>query len=150
VLRKTRCASIERAPLTPQTLALIPLYGQIKPTDESLAVTLPDGPALTSSTEDEAGEFDFAATLVVLSEAKQADLSARFRREADAYYVEAKRSMVSSIEAIPRWVYVIVAVLGWNEFVAVLRSPDYFTMLLLLGGAAYVIFRASFAIVFHD
>ena len=88
--------------------------------------------------------------LVVLSEAKQADLSARFRREADAYYVEAKRSMVSSIEAIPRWVYVIVAVLGWNEFVAVLRSPVYFTMLLLLGGAAYVIFRASFAIVFHD
>ena len=108
-------------------------------------MTLPDGPALTSATDDEAGEFDFAATLVVLSEAKQADLSARFRREADAYYVEAKRSMVSSIEAIPRWVYVIVAVLGWNEFVAVLRSPVYFTMLLLLGGAAYVVFRASLA-----
>jgi hypothetical protein len=35
--------------------------------------------------------------LVVFSETKKLDLENRFRRDADAYYVEAKRSVVSSV-----------------------------------------------------
>lgn len=121
-----------------QTLALISLYAIIKPSDPDLAVRLP------SETEDEldptAEEFDFDATLVVFSDSKQEELASRFRREADAYYVEAKRSLVSSISQIPVWIYAVMAFLGWNEFVAVLRSPLYFTTLALLAGISYVIF----------
>lgn len=77
-----------------------------------------------------AGEFDFDATLVILSETKIRDLSARFRKDVDAYYVEAKRSMVSSIAQIPTWMYGALLVLGWNEAMAVLFNPLYFALLL--------------------
>jgi hypothetical protein len=81
-------------------------------------------------------EFDFGSTLLVFSETKAQDLAARFRKDADAYYVEAKRSTVSSVAQIPLWMYGVVVVLGWNEAMAVLFNPIYFTLLLLsLAGA---------------
>lgn len=82
-----------------------------------------------SSTDD----FDFPATLIIFTEMKALDLVNRFRREADAYYVEAKRSTVSSIAQIPVWIYGVLVVLGWNEAMAVLFNPLYFaTMLVML------------------
>jgi hypothetical protein len=63
-------------------------------------------------------------------------LETRFKREADAAYVEAKRSMVSSVAQIPVWMYGALAVLGWNEAMAVLFNPLYFAMLLVLGASA--------------
>lgn len=62
---------------------------------------------------------------------KALDLTNRFRREADAFYVEAKRSMVSSIAQIPVWMYGVLVVLGWNEAMAVLFNPLYFATLLV-------------------
>lgn len=76
-------------------------------------------------------ESDFPWTLVVFRETKQWDLVAKFRREADAYYVEAKRSTVSSIAQIPMWMYGMLVVLGWNEAMAVLFNPLYFAALLV-------------------
>jgi ABC-type oligopeptide transport system substrate-binding subunit len=77
----------------------------------------------------------------VLSETRREELANRFRRESDAYYVEAKRSLVSSIAQIPYWMYGVLAVLGWNEFVAVLRSPVYFTLVLVALATTYVILQ---------
>jgi hypothetical protein len=125
--RLTRCY--------PQVLSLIPLYSTISPLDPANTFTLPSS---VDTSDLENPEFDFPATLVILTESKADDLSARFRREADAYYLEAKRSMVSSISQIPYWMYGVLAVLGWNEFIAVIRSPVYFSFLLLAGAAAYV------------
>jgi hypothetical protein len=118
-----------------ETLALIPLYARISPKDESLAFSLPD---TTPADTLEDADFDFQASLSVLSEAKQIELADRFRRESDAYYVEAKRSMVSSISQIPYWMYAVIAVLGWNEFITVIRNPLYFTVLLLAAAGAYI------------
>ncbi|KAM0748378.1 root hair defective 3 GTP-binding protein [Meredithblackwellia eburnea MCA 4105] len=116
-------------------LGLVPLYSVIKPNDPSNTFSLPSS---VDSSDLEHPEFDFPATLRILSDTKADELSARFRREADAYYLEAKRSIVSSISQIPYWMYGVLAVLGWNEFVAVLRSPVYFTFLLLAAAAAYI------------
>jgi hypothetical protein len=127
--------NVQRPLCVKQVLSLIPLYSQIAPTDPSNAFTLPS--SLDASDLD-SPEFDFPASLVLLSETKADDLSTRFRREADAYYLEAKRSMVSSISQIPMWMYAVLAALGWNEFIAIVRSPVYFTFLLLMCGAAYV------------
>lgn len=118
-----------------ETLALLPLFAKIKPREESLAFELPETPT-SASLEDP--DFDFEESLIVLSESKQVQLAERFRREADAYFLEAKRSMVSSISQIPVWMYGVIAVLGWNEFIAVLRNPLYFTLLLILGAAAFI------------
>lgn len=81
-------------------------------------------------------EFDFPATLIVFSETKSLDLTNRFRKDADAYYVEAKRSTVSSVAQIPYWMYGVLVVLGWNEAMVVLFNPLYFAMLLLLLASA--------------
>ena len=118
-----------------QTLELIPLYWKIKPLDPSLEFTLPSE---TSDPLTSTEEFDFPATLVVFSETKALDLTNRFRKDADAYYVEAKRSMVSSVAQIPYWMYGVLVVLGWNEAMVVLFNPLYFTMLLILLVSAYV------------
>lgn len=118
-----------------QTIELIPLYAKIKPQSLSLAYELPED-AIEASTDfdgaqgERGGEpFDFDASLVVLSETKVLDISARFRKDVDAYYVEAKRSMVSSIAQIPGWMYGVLVVLGWNEAMVVLFNPVYFAFM---------------------
>ncbi|BGP15999.1 hypothetical protein JCM10213_005451 [Rhodosporidiobolus nylandii] len=127
-----------------EVLALIPLYATIEPQDASNAFELPDSTDSPSTASIDAAaaaqdsDFTFSESLVLLSPSASQSLSTRFRREADAYYLEAKRSMVASRAQIPVWIYGVLAVLGWNEFIAVIRSPIYFTMLLLLGAAAYV------------
>ncbi|GAA5977656.1 hypothetical protein JCM11641_006892 [Rhodosporidiobolus odoratus] len=127
-----------------EVLNLIPLYATIAPQDPSNAFTLPDSSdSPSTATIDPAAaaqdsDFSFTDSLTLLSGSASASLSTRFKREADAYYLEAKRSMVASTAMIPYWIYGVLVVLGWNEFIAVIRSPIYFTMLLLLGAAAYV------------
>ncbi|CEH16881.1 protein sey1 [Ceraceosorus bombacis] len=124
-----------------ETLALIPVYARIEPSDPHLAVSIPstsEDPAHAAQVErGEDEEFDFPSSLVLFTETRKADVSARFRKEADAYYVEAKRSTVSSIAQVPVWMYGVMVALGWNEFLAVVRSPLYFTFLLLLIASAY-------------
>lgn len=118
-----------------ETVKLIPLYARIEPSDSSLAFSLPNETDLTAPD----GEFDFEASLTVFSETKQLDLTARFRKEADAYYVEAKRSTVASIAQIPIWMYGVLVVLGWNEAMTVLFNPMLFTFLLMAIAAAWIV-----------
>ena len=107
---------------------MIPIYSKIKPVDTSLEYSLPSEPSdLGGETE----EFDFDSTLTIFSETKALDISSRFRRDADAYYVEAKRSTVSGIAQIPYWMYVVLVVLGWNEAMAILFNPLYFATLIV-------------------
>ncbi|KDN35946.1 root hair defective 3 GTP-binding protein [Tilletiaria anomala UBC 951] len=130
-----------------ETLELIPIYARIEPKDESLLPSIPssaDDPEQAAAVaRGEEDEFNFGASLVVFSETRKADIGTRFRKEADAYYVEAKRSTVSSIAQVPYWIYGVMLLLGWNEIIAVIRSPMYFTFLLLCAGAAYVVWRLN-------
>lgn len=107
------------------TLELIELYAVITPNDPELEYTPPED-----------SEEANVPGLVVFSETKILELGARFRREADAHYVEAKRSTVASIAQIPYWMYGVLVVLGWNEAMMVLFNPLYFTMLLILAAGA--------------
>lgn len=130
-----------------ETLSLIPLYAKIAPQDPNNAVEIPstsDDPChQTTVSLGEEEDFDFPTTLTVFSESRKADIGTRFRKEADALYVEAKRSTVSSIAQIPVWMYGVMVVLGWNEFMAVISSPIYFTFLLVLIASAYVVWRLN-------
>ncbi|EFP74298.2 uncharacterized protein PGTG_00254 [Puccinia graminis f. sp. tritici CRL 75-36-700-3] len=74
---------------------------------------------------------------------KQTELSNRLKKESDAYYLEAKRSLVSSISQIPYWMYAVIAILGWNEFLAVLKSPVYFATILILAFGVWVTFKLN-------
>lgn len=94
--------------------------------------TLPSEATDSFNTED----FDFPSTLVVFTETKTMELTNKFRRDADAYYVEAKRSTVSSVAQIPYWMYGVLVVLGWNEAMTVLFNPMYFAFLLIAMASA--------------
>ena len=114
------------------TLALIPLYATMQP----------ETPPTVAGDED-TPSWDEARR--VLSERRCAELGRRFRRDADAAYVEAKRGTVSSMTQVPWWMYVVLIVLGWNEAMAVLHSPVYFTLLCMVLASAYVVWRMNLA-----
>ncbi|KAF9460714.1 RHD3/Sey1 [Collybia nuda] len=120
-----------------ETLELVPLYSKISPVDSALEYSLPSEATDSINTED----FDFPSTLVVFSETKTMELTNKFRRDADAYYVEAKRSTVSSVAQIPYWMYGVLVVLGWNEAMTVLFNPMYFAFLLIAMASAYAIIQ---------
>ncbi len=121
--------------VTSQTLELVPIYSKISPEDSTLEYTLPVD-ATTADPLSATEEYDFASSLVIFTETKSIDLTNKFRRDADAYYVEAKRSTVSSVAQIPYWMYGMLVVLGWNEAMAILFNPLYFTFLLFALTAA--------------
>lgn len=126
-----------------ETLTLLPLFAEIKPQDESLLPSLPE-PDSPSADNDEA-DFDPDTAYVLVKASRLANLESRFKREADAAYVEAKRSMVSSVSQIPLWIYGALVVLGWNEAMAVLFNPVYFAMLLVLAAGAYIVLQLGLA-----
>lgn len=121
-----------------KTLALLPLFATVSPTDRKLLPELPD-PSTSGTDNDPDADFapfDPSTAFILLSPTKLMTLESRFKRDADAAYVEAKRSMVSSVAQVPIWMYGALAVLGWNEAMAVLFNPLYFAMILILGASA--------------
>ena len=120
------------------------MYSKITPEDSSLEFTLPSE---SSDSLSETDEFDFDSTLIIFTETKSLELTNKFRKDADAYYVEAKRSTVSSVAQIPYWIYGVLVVLGWNEAMAILFNPVYFTFLLIVLAASLVFFYSR---IFHQ
>ena len=110
-----------------ETLSLVPLYAKIGPKEPGNKYILPADACNPGSSE----EYDFESSLVVFSETKVRDLQGKFGRDADAHYVEAERSMVMGIAQIPRWVYALLVVLGWNEALAILLNPILFTFAIV-------------------
>ena len=123
----------------------MPLYSKIMPADSTLEFTLPSESSDSLSGTD---EFDFDSTLIIFTETKSLELTNKFRKDADAYYVEAKRSTVSSVAQIPYWIYGVMVVLGWNEAMAVLFNPVYFTFLLIVLAASLVLFIPGSSVIF--
>jgi hypothetical protein len=118
-----------------ETLALVPLYSKITPENPENAYDLPDDLA------DEGDDFDFASSLVIFSETKAHDLQAKFSRDADVHYVEAERSTIAGFAQIPRWVYALLVILGWNEAMAILFNPIYFSLTIVALVTSYFILQ---------
>lgn len=78
-------------------------------------------------------DFDFDQSLKVLSETRQQEITTKFKRESDAFYLEAKRSVVATQAKVPYWVGVALIVLGWNEFITVITNPLYLMGLTMVG-----------------
>lgn len=56
----------------------------------------------------------------------------QIKKELDLVYLDVKRSIVTRSTQIPTWIYLLLIVLGWNEFLAILKSPLYLALLLIL------------------
>lgn len=72
----------------------------------------------------------------VVSSTDQEEVLRKFKRDTDAIFVASKGAIVQSRTQIPYYIYLIILVLGWNEFMAVIRNPFFFS-LILLGAAAF-------------
>lgn len=94
----------------------------------------------SDSENEEEGRRSFAE---ILSESEKTEVMSKFKREIDAKFVETKRSIIQHVTQIPYYIYLVILVLGWNEFMAVLRNPFFFTLLLVLGAALYVMYQTN-------
>ena len=112
-------------------LTLIPLFSKINLSDD-------EGFDIESDED-----FDFKHSLTILTEAKQIDITNRFKRESDAFYLEAKRSVVSTTAKIPSWLLVVLIALGWNEFMAILKSPIYLILFVFCITFGYIIYALN-------
>lgn len=121
------------------TLKLLPIFATARLPSGDLLV--PDVPLPDSDDVDEAdATSEFAQRI---PDGRVNDLAARFRQQAAAMFVDAKRSAASSATHVPFFIYVVIAVLGWNEFMAVLRNPLLILFVLLLAGGGYVTYTLN-------
>jgi hypothetical protein len=51
--------------------------------------------------------------------------------------------MVATMDKVPPWVIVMLAVLGWNEFITILSSPLYLFLTIVLGGGFYFLYMTQ-------
>ena len=68
----------------------------------------------------------------LLTTKQKAKISKRFKKDADAVYLDAKRSIAANRTSIPPFMYVLLLVLGWNEFMMILRNPILFVLSIIL------------------
>ncbi|PGH11292.1 protein SEY1 [Polytolypa hystricis UAMH7299] len=139
------------------TLTLIPLLSRFRLAETSAPPPLDRWVGHTPSSATPADEEDLAPIggldedddksleeeMTILSEAKRQDLTVRFKKTADAVYVEAKRGAIGGITQVPLYFYGLLLALGWNEIIAVLRNPVYFLLLFLCAVAAYVTYQLN-------
>ncbi|AOW30373.1 dynamin-like GTPase [Candida albicans SC5314] len=76
----------------------------------------------------------------IITEQEKSEVLAKFKKEVDAKYIETKRSIVQHITQIPYYIYLIILVLGWNEFMAIIRNPLFFSLSIVLGATVYVLY----------
>jgi hypothetical protein len=81
--------------------------------------------------------------MLILSDARQADVTARFRKIADGVYVEAKRGALGGMTQVPLWMWGLLLVLGQNEVFAVARNPFLILLLLLTGAGLYITYQLN-------
>jgi len=82
-------------------------------------------------------------SLVIIETSKKKMLLNRFRNTVEILYIDAKHSVVSTTSEIPIWMFIVIIVLGWNEFMAVLRNPIYFLLVVIGLVTAYALYRTN-------
>ena len=126
------------------TLILIPRVSRFKLSTTKSPPDLDEylgTPPSTASIEDHS--HDQEETFEILSEAKQHDMTQKFKRMADSMYVEAKRGAIGGVSQVPYWIYGVMLALGWNEIYAVVSSPLYFLFLVLVAVLGYVVYTLN-------
>lgn len=117
-----------------ETLAFIPVMTSARLANGDRVA--PDSAIVPALERDE--EIDVEKYAVFMSQSQAEELRQSFKRIADSLYIDAKRSTIQSIRQVPLYFYILLLVLGWNEFVAVLRNPLYFALIAVLAGFSYV------------
>ncbi|KAL3236741.1 dynamin-like GTPase SEY1 [Nakaseomyces bracarensis] len=91
--------------------------------------------------EDDSGVYHSQRFAHILTEAQKEKVLQQFRRQINVTVLDSKRSIITSSTHVPIWVYVLIVVLGWNEFMMIIRNPLGVTFLLISVVSFYFIQR---------
>jgi len=118
------------------SLATLPIFSIAKLSNGSEII--PDIPTVDEDDEDEDEEnpHRFAH---ILDATEQLKVKKSFLKQAEISYRDANRSIVTNIARIPPFMYALLVILGWNEFMAVIRNPLLLMLILLVGAGVLVI-----------
>lgn len=99
-----------------------------------------DGSSEPSGIDESEQPRDIGREVEVVNPAMASELREKLRRQAGAIFLETKRAQEASrvTSKIPLWIVGLILLLGWNEFVAVLRNPAWLMLTIIILGAAYV------------
>jgi hypothetical protein len=93
------------------------------------------------------GDLDYdedAQAIIILPLSKQRDLKERLKRDADTIFMEVKRGAVASLSEVPRFVWLLLLVFGFNEIWMilsfVLSNPFLLILILMFGATGYLHF----------
>lgn len=89
--------------------------------------------------EDELGIYHSRKFAHILTELQKEKVQQQFRRQINVSVLDSKRSILRTTTSIPIWIYIIIAVLGWNEFMMVIRNPLFVTLALVLAITFYFV-----------
>lgn len=90
---------------------------------------------------DNEGIFHSRRFAHILTELQKENVLDQFRRQINITVLDSKRSIITTRTHIPPWIYILLVVLGWNEFVAVVRNPLFVTLTLVFGATFFIIHR---------
>lgn len=77
----------------------------------------------------------------ILNELEKEKVLKQFKRQVNITVIDSKRSIMRTTTHIPIWIYILIVVLGWNEFMMILRNPAYVTILFISFVGIYFIHR---------
>lgn len=90
--------------------------------------------------DNDEGEQCFAE---IVTEKQKLEILTQFKKLVDAQFVESKRGIVQHVTQIPYYIYLIIVILGWNEFMAIIRNPLFFSLVLILGATVYGLYTMN-------
>lgn len=91
--------------------------------------------------QDDMGIYHSRRFAHILNEVQKEKALQQFRRQINVTVLDSKRSIIKTTNSIPIWIYIIIVVLGWNEFMIVIRNPLFVTLTLILGAGFYFVNR---------
>lgn len=85
---------------------------------------------------------NFTSEYVILSEEEYTELKEKFDKETKNLYLQAVRDQENIITTsqIPAYIFLLIFVLGFNEFIFILTSPMLLFLTILIGISLYVIY----------
>ena len=91
--------------------------------------------------EDEEGGYHIDRFAHLFNELQKEKILKQFRRQINLTVLDSKRSIITTTTHIPIWIYCLLVILGWNEFMMVIRNPLFVTLTLILSVAFYFIHK---------
>ncbi|KAH3677221.1 hypothetical protein WICMUC_001802 [Wickerhamomyces mucosus] len=120
-------------------LHLLPLLSIAK-TSNNIEI-IPDYPLFEEQDdEDKEDNHRFAHILTAVQQNK---IKTKFLKQIEINYRDASRSIITNVAKIPPFIYVLLILLGWNEFMAILRNPIYLILTIIFGTGAFFIHQLN-------